>query len=602
MARGNVAEAAIAWLHPPVRPLLISSHPPPRAAHGAVQRQHSLLYTRALATLHPRTRLSPPTMPPSIQGIDVEWPELSRATAAGIAVAVAGNVLISLALNLQKLAHRRLERERAARAGAGAEFGAHAARIQEERGDGDGEASETDLLVPIRAASPSPSLSSTEYPAPRTYGAIVEEVPLGPRRNAQMVASAAGKKGKGRARRAFGAVLRWETDAVGAGQKGRRMSAARGRKGVRGRGDEGNEGSESDYLKSKLWWAGFLLMNVGELGNFISYAFAPASIVAPLGTFALIANCLFAPLLLGERFRRRDLLGILLAIVGAVTVVLSSNPSDTRLPPAALLAAVQQRIFVAYSVAYLVGAVVLAGLSERGEWVLVDIGLCALFGGFTVLATKGVSTLLTMEYMDVFAEWITYPILAILIGTGIGQIKYLNRALMRYDSKVVIPIQFVLFNLSAILGSAILYGDFRRAKFHQFVTFLYGCGATFAGVWIIAWAPSAPGEGGEEAAGDAGVGPEGPRRGDRGEAAAVAGRAGVVPVLRPRPSSLSLVGVSPAQRLLLVRTPPQSPAASWQDVERGTPVGTPDSAGRRRAPSVFAGAGLRTGTGGGERS
>lgn len=31
-------------------------------------------------------------------------------------------------------------------------------------------------------------------------------------------------------------------------------------------------------------WTGFFLMNVGELGNFISYAFAPASVVAPLGT------------------------------------------------------------------------------------------------------------------------------------------------------------------------------------------------------------------------------------------------------------------------------------------------------------------------------
>ena len=62
-------------------------------------------------------------------------------------------------------------------------------------------------------------------------------------------------------------------------------------------------------------------MNVGEMGNFISYAFAPASVVAPLGTvrpyclwislkansyftqFALMANCFFAPLLLGEHFR-----------------------------------------------------------------------------------------------------------------------------------------------------------------------------------------------------------------------------------------------------------------------------------------------------------
>lgn len=67
-------------------------------------------------------------------------------------------------------------------------------------------------------------------------------------------------------------------------------------------------------------WLGFLLMNVGETGNFISYAFAPASVVAPLGTvvtfyhtcgrsltffqFALIANCLFAPLLLHERLRK----------------------------------------------------------------------------------------------------------------------------------------------------------------------------------------------------------------------------------------------------------------------------------------------------------
>ena len=39
-------------------------------------------------------------------------PKLDRATVAGISVAIAGNILISLALNCQKLAHRRLEVER----------------------------------------------------------------------------------------------------------------------------------------------------------------------------------------------------------------------------------------------------------------------------------------------------------------------------------------------------------------------------------------------------------------------------------------------------------------------------------------------------------
>lgn len=45
---------------------------------------------------------------PTIPGL----PNLSRATVAGIAVAISGNVLISLALNCQKLAHLRLERAR----------------------------------------------------------------------------------------------------------------------------------------------------------------------------------------------------------------------------------------------------------------------------------------------------------------------------------------------------------------------------------------------------------------------------------------------------------------------------------------------------------
>ena len=52
--------------------------------------------------------------------------------------------------------------------------------------------------------------------------------------------------------------------------------------------------------------------------------------------------------------------------------------------------------------------------------------------------------------------------------------------------QTVIPIQFVFFTLSAITGSAILYGDFRKAGFHAIITFLYGCAATFIGVFIIA--------------------------------------------------------------------------------------------------------------------
>lgn len=175
--------------------------------------------------------------------------------------------------------------------------------------------------------------------------------------------------------------------------------------------------------------------------------------------------------------------------------------------------------------------------------------------------------------------------------------------------QVVIPIQFVLFNLSAITGSAILYRDFEKAQFHQFVTFVYGCGATFAGVWVIAWDPNssssrsasnnsrsrtAPASGAEDgdrvaeeggaeleismavgtgagADGGAGAGQTAPgsvassygrrqRTGSMGRRKGImgvfdlmegeeldVGAVGSMPVLRTRHSAISLVGISPAQ-------------------------------------------------------
>ena len=45
---------------------------------------------------------------------------------------------------------------------------------------------------------------------------------------------------------------------------------------------------------------------------------------------ALIANCLFAPLILRERFHLKELVGMGLAAVGAITVVFSSSQNNPR--------------------------------------------------------------------------------------------------------------------------------------------------------------------------------------------------------------------------------------------------------------------------------
>jgi Fe2+ transport system protein B len=70
-------------------------------------------------------------------------------------------------------------------------------------------------------------------------------------------------------------------------------------------------------------------------------------------------------------------------MIGAITVVLASNTSDTPLSPEELFKAVSQHAFLVFSAIYVLCASTLMGLSEGSagrKWVLVDVGLCALFG------------------------------------------------------------------------------------------------------------------------------------------------------------------------------------------------------------------------------
>ncbi len=284
-------------------------------------------------------------------------------------------------------------------------------------------------------------------------------------------------------------------------------------------GSGSNHAMGAGYLRSKLWWLGLGLMTLGEFGNFLcecrellvsglhmkfcfdlcsrlptlsrakAYGFAPASLVAPLGAVALLSNVLISPLLLGERFRASDLTGIALAIIGAVTVVFSSKQNDERLSPDTLLAAIKRLEFVIYAaVSAGVGVLLaLASTTRAGDkFVIIDVGVCAVFGAFTVLSTKAISSLLSRSNpFDMLRYPITYPVLFVLVATAVLQVTYLNRALQRFDSRQVIPTQFVLFTISAIVGSAVLYRDFEDVDAHRLINFLFGCLTTFGGVFLL---------------------------------------------------------------------------------------------------------------------
>ena len=123
-------------------------------------------------------------------------------------------------------------------------------------------------------------------------------------------------------------------------------------------------------------------MTIGETGNFLAYGFAPASIVSPLGVVALISNCVIAPILLKERFRLRDFWGVVVAVAGAVVVVLSAKQQEKKLGPHEIWGAItttELEVYMAVTV-FLIGVLVWASPRYGNRTILIDLGLVGLFG------------------------------------------------------------------------------------------------------------------------------------------------------------------------------------------------------------------------------
>jgi len=91
------------------------------------------------------------------------------------------------------------------------------------------------------------------------------------------------------------------------------------------------------FVRLPLWWVGILLNGGGELGNMLAYGFAPAAIVAPVGSVGVIVNELIAVIFLKEPLRKRDLLGLVGVVAGVVLLILGVPESELELNAHTLL-------------------------------------------------------------------------------------------------------------------------------------------------------------------------------------------------------------------------------------------------------------------------
>ena len=185
------------------------------------------------------------------------------------------------------------------------------------------------------------------------------------------------------------------------------------------------------YLKNAYWWSGMTLMILGEVLNFVAYAFTDAILVTPLGALSVVITTVLSAIFLKERLSMVGKVACFLCIVGSVVIVMNA-------PQESSVANIQQMQkfviapgFLSYAGVIIVGSAIVAfwlGPKYGKKNMLVYISICSWVGGLSVVATQGLGAAIVAQIGGTpqFNQWFLYVLLVFVIGTLLTEIIFLN--------------------------------------------------------------------------------------------------------------------------------------------------------------------------------
>lgn len=185
------------------------------------------------------------------------------------------------------------------------------------------------------------------------------------------------------------------------------------------------------YLKNFWWWLGMTLMIVGEICNFVAYAFVDAILVTPLGALSVVVTTILSAIFLKERLSFVGKVGCFTCILGSVVIALNA-------PEQSSVGNIQDMKHFVIAPGFLTYAgIIVVGSTFTALWVgprygkksmFVYISICSLVGGLSVVATQGLGAAILAQINgeSQFKEWFLYVLLVFVIATLLTEIIYLN--------------------------------------------------------------------------------------------------------------------------------------------------------------------------------
>lgn len=219
------------------------------------------------------------------------------------------------------------------------------------------------------------------------------------------------------------------------------------------------------YLKNLWWWSGMILMIIGEICNFVAYAFTDAILVTPLGALSVVITTILSAIFLKERLSFIGKIGCFQCIIGSIIIVMNA-------PEQSAVADIQQMKsyfispgFLTFAGIIVAGSVFVAlylGPRYGKKSMFVYLSVCSLVGGLSVVSTQGLGAAVVAQASkgNQFNQWFLYVLLVFVVGTLLTEIVYLNKALNIFNAALVTPTYYVYFTSTTIITSAILFRGF----------------------------------------------------------------------------------------------------------------------------------------------
>ncbi|KAK7155468.1 hypothetical protein R3I93_010183 [Phoxinus phoxinus] len=244
------------------------------------------------------------------------------------------------------------------------------------------------------------------------------------------------------------------------------------------------------YLKEWLWWAGLLSMGAGEAANFAAYAFAPATLVTPLGALSVLVSAVLSSYFLTERLNLHGKLGCLLSILGSTTMVIHAPKEEEMDSLEDMAKKLVDPGFVVFATAVIIVALIfifVMGPRHGQTNILVYITICSVIGALSVSCVKGLGITIkeAIAGKPVLRKPLAWFLLLSLIACVSTQINYLNKALDIFNTSLVTPIYYVFFTTSVLSCSAILFKEWEHMGVDDIIGTMSGFFTIIVGIFLL---------------------------------------------------------------------------------------------------------------------